>query len=97
MLILIIDAFTYLEVTPVLTGRAEVRELLFRRPGIEEPAEVHDWKRASGGGGGGGDLLGDGLLRPDVPVRHQLAGAVPSLRECLHVRHRQKLWQYRPN
>jgi hypothetical protein len=79
------DVFTYLEVTPVLTGRAEVRKLLFRRPGIEEPAEVDDWKRASGD-----VLLGGGLLLcPDVPVRHQIAGAVPSLRECLHVGHRQ--------
>jgi len=59
---------TYLKETPVLTGRAEVCELLFGRPRVKQPAEIHDRDGAAGG-----DLSSAHLLCPDVPDRHRLA------------------------
>jgi hypothetical protein len=59
---------TYLKETPVLTGRAEVCELLFGRPRVKQPAEIHDRDGAAGG-----DLPSAHLLCPDVPDRHRVA------------------------
>ena len=60
--------YTYLKETPVLTGKAEVCELLFGQPRVKQPAEIHDWDGAAGD-----DLPGAGLLCSDVPDRHRLA------------------------